>query len=125
MKDKRPLSPHLQIYRLPMPAILSITHRFTGVILFSGSMLFSLWIVCLYLGERAFNFIQSIFGNPIGQLILIGYTFSLFYHAFNGIRHLTWDFGVGMDMSNIYKSGFVVISLSSLLTIVFWYIIYF
>ena len=63
MKDKRPLSPHLQIYRLPMPAILSITHRFTGVILFSGSMLFSLWIVCLYLGERAFNSIQSIFGN--------------------------------------------------------------
>ena len=88
-------------------------------------MLFSFWIVCLYLGERAFNFIQSIFGNPIGQLILIGYTFSLLYHAFNGIRHLTWDLGIGMDMSNIYKSGFVVISLSSLLTIVFWYIIYF
>ncbi len=124
MNNKRPLSPHLQIYRLPFPAILSITHRFTGIVLFSGSLLLSLWIFALAIGEKTFNIIKLCIHHPIGQIILIGYSLALFYHALNGVRHLSWDLSIGMELSSIYKTGIAVVALALFLTTLFWLKIY-
>ena len=70
MSKARPLSPHLQIYRLPLPAILSITHRMTGVVLSTGTILLALWLIALAQGPEAFAMAMMAVSHPIGQIIL-------------------------------------------------------
>ena len=125
MAKARPLSPHLQIYRLPLPAILSITHRMTGVILSTGTLLLAGWLVALASGPESFAMAMMIVGHPIGQLVLFGYSAALFYHMCNGIRHLNWDRGKGLEIESVYRSGKIVIVLSAGLTACLWALVYF
>ena len=104
---------------------MSITHRITGVILTSGTLLLAIWLIALAFGEKSFNFIYAVIAHPFGQLVLVGYSAVLFYHACNGVRHLFWDFGVALDIPGVYFSGRIAIALTVCLTIVFWAIIYF
>ena len=83
MAKARPLSPHLQIYRLPLPAILSITHRMTGVILSTGTLLLAGWLVALANGPESFAIAMMIIGHPLGQLVMFAYSAALFYHMCN------------------------------------------
>ena len=76
----RPLSPHLQVYRLPLSAILSILHRATGVALSVGTLLLVWWLVSAAQGETEFNYASSVIGSLLGQLILFGWSFALFFH---------------------------------------------
>ena len=124
MGKARPLSPHLQIYRLPLPAILSITHRMTGVILSTGTVLLALWIMALAQGPEAFAFAMMIVGHPLGQLVLFGYSAALFYHMCNGIRHLNWDRGRGLEIESVYRSGKITIAMAVILTVILWSVIY-
>tara|TARA_B100000927_G_C16247211_1_gene381962 strand:- start:158 stop:475 length:318 start_codon:yes stop_codon:yes gene_type:complete len=104
---------------------MSITHRITGVILTSGTLLLAIWLIALAFGENSFNFVYAVIAHPFGQLVLVGYSAVLFYHACNGVRHLFWDFGVALDIPGVYFSGRLAIALTVCLTIVFWAIIYF
>ncbi len=97
MSKQRPLSPHLQIYKPQITSILSILHRGTGIVLSIGSIILVLWIVALTLGESTYLMYSNIINNWFGELIIFGFTFALFYHLSNGIRHL---FGMlVMDMT--------------------------
>ena len=125
MGKARPLSPHLQIYRLPLPAILSITHRMTGVILSTGTLLLAAWMVALAQGPNSFAIAMMIVGHPLGQLVLFGYSAALFYHMCNGIRHLNWDRGAGLEIESVYRSGKFVIGAAVILTAALWSIVYF
>lgn len=125
MGKARPLSPHLQIYRLPLPAILSITHRMTGVILSTGTLLLAAWMVALAQGPESFAIAMMIVGHPLGQLVLFGYSAALFYHMCNGIRHLNWDRGAGLEIESVYRSGKFVIGAAVILTAALWSIVYF
>lgn len=125
MEKARPLSPHLQIYRLPLPAILSITHRMTGVILSTGTLLLAAWMVALAQGPESFAIAMMIVGHPLGQLALFGYSAALFYHMCNGIRHLNWDRGAGLEIESVYRSGKFVIGAAIILTAALWSIVYF
>lgn len=125
MGKARPLSPHLQIYRLPLPAILSITHRMTGVILSTGTLLLAAWMVALAQGPSSFAIAMMIVGHPLGQLVLFGYSAALFYHMCNGIRHLNWDRGAGLEIESVYRSGKFVIGAAVILTAALWSIVYF
>lgn len=125
MGKARPLSPHLQIYRLPLPAILSITHRMTGVILSTGTLLLAAWMVALAQGPESFAIAMMIVGHPLGQLVLFGYSAALFYHMCNGIRHLNWDRGAGLEIESVYRSGKFVIGAAIILTAALWSIVYF
>lgn len=125
MGKARPLSPHLQIYRLPLPAILSITHRMTGVILSTGTLLLAAWMVALAQGPNSFAIAMMVVGHPIGQLVLFGYSAALFYHMCNGIRHLNWDRGAGLEIESVYRSGKFVIGAAVILTAALWSIVYF
>ena len=124
MKKPRPLSPHLQIYRLPLPALMSISHRLSGVVLSTGTVLVAVWLMMLAAGEISFELAQSVVGHPLGQLVLFGYTGALFYHACNGVRHLFWDAVIGVNIPAIYASGRVAIALAVVLTGLFWLVIY-
>ena len=125
MGKGRPLSPHLQIYRLPLPAILSITHRMTGVILSTGTLLLAAWMVALAQGPESFAIAMMIVSHPLGQLVLFGYSAALFYHMCNGIRHLNWDRGAGLEIESVYRSGKFVIGAAVILTAALWSLVYF
>ena len=124
MAKARPLSPHLQVYRLPLPALLSITHRMTGVILATGTVLLSLWLVALAYGPESFEMAMMIIAHPLGQLVLFGYSAALFYHMCNGIRHLNWDRGAGLEIEQVYRSGKMTIALAIVLTAALWGVLY-
>ncbi len=120
MARTRPLSPHLQIYRLPLPALLSISHRATGVVLAGGSLVLAYWLVAVASGPEAFARAQALLGSIPGRALLLVITFSLFYHLGNGIRHLFWDAGVGFELRTARASGIVVVVASAVLTGAAW-----
>ena len=115
---KRPLSPHLQIYKPQLTSILSITHRGTGVFLSLGALLLTCWLVAAATGETAYNNLLQHSTAWYGKILLIAFVFSLFYHLANGIRHLFWDAGLGLEISTTYKSGYATIAISVILTAV-------
>ena len=125
MNRPRPLSPHLQVYKPQLTSILSILHRGTGIVLSIGSIFLVSWILVLTLGESAYKIYSQLVNNWFGKLVIFGFTFGLFYHLSNGIRHLFWDAGYGYDLKDAYISGFAVIFSSLSLTLITWLIIYF
>ncbi len=114
----RPLSPHLQVYRPQITSVLSILHRMTGVALTIGTVLLTWWLVAAAYGPEQFANAQAFLGSVIGQLLLWAFTFSLFYHLCNGIRHLLWDFGWGFEIAQVRMSGIVMVAAAVLLTLV-------
>jgi len=120
MAKTRPLSPHLQIYKLPLPAVMSITHRISGVVLSSGTVLLAFWLMMLGSGEAGFATAQMILSHPAGMLVLAGYSAALFYHGCNGVRHLFWDMGKGLTIEALYRSGRLTIGLAVVLFVLFW-----
>ena len=116
----RPLSPHLQVYRFQWTMALSISHRITGVGLALGTLLLVYWLAAAAAGPEAFATAQAVIGSFLGRLLLFGWTFALFYHLCNGIRHLVWDAGYGFELETAYRSGLVVIAASAVLTLLSW-----
>jgi succinate dehydrogenase / fumarate reductase, cytochrome b subunit len=116
----RPLSPHLQIYQWQLTAVMSILHRGTGVLLALGILPFVYWLMAIAGGEATYHQAHSILASPIGLLMLFGWTFALFYHLCNGIRHLMWDAGWGFEIKTVYQTGYAVWLVSLLLTGIVW-----
>lgn len=116
----RPLSPHLQVYKPQLTSVLSILHRITGVVMAFGTFVFVWWLVAVALGGEAYSILQDIFSSWFGRLLLFGWSFALFYHLCNGIRHLFWDIGKGFDLTTAYRSGWIVITSATFLTFVVW-----
>lgn len=114
----RPLSPHLQVYRPQITSVLSILHRITGVALTAGTVLLTWWLVSAGYGPEPFADSQAFLGSWFGQLLLWAFTFSLFYHLCNGIRHLLWDFGWGFEMTQVRTSGMVMVATAAALTVI-------
>jgi len=118
--NNRPLSPHIQIYKPQLTSVLSIVHRITGAGLALGAVLVTLWLLAALLGDQAFAGVQNFRESLIGQLMLFGWLFAFIYHFLNGIRHLKWDAGYGLEMKSVYRSGWIVVFGSALLTILIW-----
>jgi succinate dehydrogenase / fumarate reductase cytochrome b subunit len=121
-RDDRPLSPDIQIYRPQLTSVLSITHRLTGVALSIGSPLLVYWLIAAAAGPSAYATLHNFLASWLGLLLLLGWTFSLFFHLSNGIRHLFWDAGYGFELQTIYASGWAVVALSIGLTLTAWII---
>ena len=120
MQQNRPLSPHLSIHKKVLTSIFSIFHRFTGIGLSLGAILLSIWILLLALGPKYYSIFQNISSLLIFKFFLFLWTLAVFYHLFNGVRYLFWSFGKMMDLNIVYKSGYVVIILSLLSSIMVW-----
>ena len=117
---RRPLSPHLQVYTPQLTSILSIMNRVTGIALSAGTLLLVWWLVAAASGPNAFNAVQGFIASPIGLFVLFGWTASLFFHFYNGIRHLAWDAGFGFDLPQTYASGWAVVIATAVSTILVW-----
>ena len=114
----RPLSPHLQIYKPQLTSVLSITHRGTGVFLTIGAFFLTCWLLALADGPENFARLQAYLVSWYGQCLVYAFVFSLYFHLCNGIRHLFWDIGLGLDIDVVYKTGYAVVAGSVILTLV-------
>jgi succinate dehydrogenase / fumarate reductase cytochrome b subunit len=116
----RPLSPHLQIYRPLINMVMSILHRITGGALYFGTLLLAWWLIAAAIGQRYYDFVNGLFGHPLGKLVLFGYTWALMHHMLGGIRHLIWDTGRGLDLVTIDRLAWASIIGSIVLTLAIW-----
>lgn len=117
---QRPLSPHLQVYKWQLTSVLSILHRATGLALAFGTIFLVWWLLAAATGNTAFNVAQAFWYSWFGRLLLLGWTWALFYHLSNGIRHLFWDAGRGFEIKTTYASGWTVVAASFVLTVIAW-----
>ena len=117
---QRPLSPHLQVYKWQLTSVLSILHRATGLALATGTIFLVWWLLAAATSDGAFAMAQAFWYSWIGRLLLLGWTWSLFFHLCNGIRHLVWDTGRGYELKTTYASGWTVVTASFALTLIAW-----
>jgi len=120
---ERPLSPHLQVWRWHVTMAGSILHRATGVALYLGALVTAGWTAALAAGPDAYARYLGFLACPIGKLVLIGFTFAIFFHLANGLRHLAWDLGVGFRPRTADASGIAVIAFAVVATIAVWVMI--
>ena len=121
-KHPRPLSP-FWIYRWQYTMALSILHRVTGCALSVGMLLFVYWLVAAASGPEVYATAQRVFAHPITKLALIVFSFAFFYHLMNGVRHLVWDTGHGLERRSARLSGWIAFLGSVVLTLFFWFLI--
>tara|TARA_X000001036_G_scaffold382176_1_gene374715 strand:- start:235 stop:633 length:399 start_codon:yes stop_codon:yes gene_type:complete len=114
--DQRPLSPHLSVYKWQLHAITSILTRITGNALIVGVILFVLWLIAAATSEANFLLMDAVISSWLGQLVLLGSLWALWYHTLAGIRHLIWDHAVWLDINRSRLLGWAVVLGSFVLT---------
>lgn len=117
---RRPLSPHLQVYRLPLTAVLSIAHRITGFLLALGVSALVVWLVTLAAGKPAYEEVHQFFASLPGQILLVAWSAMLYFHLCNGVRHLFWDIGHGFELRTVDISAVLALVVTALLTALTW-----
>ena len=120
----RPLSPHLQIYKMTLTMLMSIVHRATGMALYAGTLLLVWWLSAAATSDSYFDLVQSVLGSWIGQLVLFGFTWSLVHHTAGGIRHLIWDTGRGFGLETVEKGARITLASSIIITVALWILAY-
>lgn len=120
MAATRPLSPHLQIYRWQVQMVTSILHRITGVALCVGTALLVWGLVALAGDSESFDDFRRVVGSVPGMVLMLGWTWALFYHLCNGIRHLLQDMGAGYRIVQFVRSSWASIVVSIVLTVAVW-----
>ncbi|NCC23260.1 MAG: succinate dehydrogenase, cytochrome b556 subunit [Alphaproteobacteria bacterium] len=124
--QNRPLSPFLQVaFKMLMTSGLSITHRLTGIALTVGILYFLWWLVAAAAGPEAYGAFMTFSGSPLGLLMLFGWTFCLYYHLANGIRHLFWDTGALLELKNAFAAGYAVLAFTAVMTLGTWFCVFF
>ena len=113
MTHKRPLSPHLSIYKMQISSVLSIMHRITGFFLFVFIVALSWFMIVMLSNSMGFKLLEwdfiSIVNSWWFQIYLLCVLFCLYFHLLNGIRHFFWDIGLGFEIRTMHKSGWAVI----------------
>jgi succinate dehydrogenase cytochrome b subunit len=120
IEARRPLSPHLQIYRPMLTMMMSIAHRISGAALATGFVLLAWWLLAISAGPAPFATVNRFFASIPGQMLLFGYSWALIHHMLGGMRHLIWDTGHGLDKVSIEIFAWATIIGSTTLTLVLW-----
>src|SRR5688572_14410627 len=120
--SNRPLSPHLGVYKFTYTMSLSILHRITGVATSIAFVAFAWWLMALASGPEAYAAAMHCLASPLAKLLLVGFTFSFVYHFCNGIRHLVWDTGRGLERAQARLSGVIVVVAALVFTaVIIWF----
>ena len=122
MENKRPLSPHIQIYKWHISSLVSISHRITGIINIIAITLICLWASLLFLAEENYETVELLMSSLIGKFVILGIIWSFSFQILSEIRHLIMDFGYGFELKTSRITGLIVIFGSIILTIVFYLI---
>jgi len=121
--NERPLSPHLQVYRLPLTAWVSITHRATGVFLSLGMILLVVFLLAVAQGPESFACVHSFSQSIVGRLFLWAWIYALLFHMCHGIRHLIWDTGHGYERETLDRLAVYEIVASLLLVCLVFFLV--
>ena len=122
MENKRPLSPHIQIYRWHVSSLVSISHRITGIINIIAITLICLWVSLIFISENNYEMINLFLSSKIGKFIILGLTWSFSFQILSEIRHLFMDLGYGFELKTSKITGLLVIFGSLILTVIFYVI---
>ena len=123
MENKKPLSPHIQVYKWHISSLVSISHRITSIINIIGITLICLWASLLLLGENSYNAINLLLNSQIGKFIILGLTWSFCFQILSEIRHLVMDLGYGFELKTTNITGLLVIIGSIFLTVILFLIV--
>lgn len=119
---ERPKSPHLTVWRWHITMLTSILHRATGVALYGGALIVAGWAIALANGPEAYGQYKALLGSPVGKLVMFGMTVAVFYHLANGVRHIVWDAGHGLDLRSANASSIAVLAFTAAATLAIWLI---
>ena len=122
MENKRPLSPHIQIYRWHVSSLVSISHRITGIINIIAITLICLWVSSIFISEKNYEMINILLSSKIGKFIILGLTWSFSFQILSEIRHLIMDLGYGFELQTTKITGLLVIFGSIVVTILIYLI---
>lgn len=117
---KRPLSPHLSIYRFQINMVMSILHRITGAANYFGTAFLAAWLMSAATGSKHYETANALLSHPVGMLLAFGYSWSILHHMVGGVRHLIWDTGRGFSLPNVKALSWLTIILSLALTALVW-----
>ena len=118
--SKRPMSPYMlgPYYKFQITSALSILNRLTGVFMAVVSApLLLCWLIALASGEQEFMALNAWLASGLGKLVMLASVFSFSFHLFGGIRHLIWDAGWMLEISQVRTSGWLAILASVVLTV--------
>jgi succinate dehydrogenase / fumarate reductase, cytochrome b subunit len=120
----RPLSPHLDVYRMTLTMAMSIVHRITGVGLYLGVLLLAWFLLALSGDGTSYAAFTGFIHSIVGRVVLFGFTWALFHHLLGGVRHAIWDAGLGFEhpMRERLAQGTLIGSVA--LTLIAWIIGY-
>ncbi|MFN9711868.1 MAG: succinate dehydrogenase, cytochrome b556 subunit [Alphaproteobacteria bacterium] len=116
------MSPHLQVWRWHVTMLTSILHRVTGAGLYGAGLIVAAWAVALGSGPEAYGAFMDLLGSPLGKLVMFAISLALFYHLANGVRHLIWDAGHGLDLKSANSSAYAVFGFTIAATLAIWVI---
>ena len=108
----RPLSPHLSVYRFAHNMALSISHRISGLYMAAGLLVLVWWITAAASTESAYAEAARLLSHWSARLLLLGWLLAFCYHLANGIRHLVWDAGLGLEKQQARRSSAVVVTIT-------------
>ena len=117
---ERPLSPHISIYRWPITMMLSILHRGTGLAMAAGFLVLATWLASAAAGAAEYGEFAALMSTTIGRLLLIAWSFAFFFHLANGIRHLAWDAGRGLEKAQANSSAWFALVAATVATVLLW-----
>ena len=119
-QKERPLSPHLQVYRLPYNALMSIGGRMVGIGLALSLIALCVWFVAIVLDPTIFDQTKELLDNPYTKYVMMAWAFATFFYMGNGVRHVLWDIGIGLNEKAGRTSGNIVLLIAFLLTFGLW-----
>ncbi|UAB89289.1 succinate dehydrogenase, cytochrome b556 subunit [Ruegeria sp. SCSIO 43209] len=117
-RGNRPLSPHLTIYRPQMTSISSIMVRITGLASFGLALLVVWWLLAAATSESAFELINGLMTSFLGDLIMFGAAWAIFYHMLGRLRHVIWDLGYCVNVEVSEKMGIGMFVLATVLALI-------
>ncbi len=120
---QRPLSPHLQVYTLPLTAVLSVMHRMAGAFLSLGAIAFTIWLVLASGDKETYDAFAFAWYSWYAKILLYGWIAALYFHLANGVRHLFWDVGYGFELKTVDRSAIFVILFTIFMTMISWVLI--
>ena len=116
------MSPHLTVWRWHITMATSILHRATGVALYVGALIAAAWAMSLAGGPESYATFMALMGSLLGNLVMFGLTVAILYHLANGVRHLVWDLGHGLDVKAASSSSLTVLTFTAVATVVVWFL---
>ena len=127
LNSNRPLSPHLQVYKMILTMLMSVVHRVTGGALYFGTVLIVVWLLAVASGEQStfYQIVSSLYTSWFGLLVLFGFTWALIHHMLGGFRHFVWDLGYGFSKEASNLMAKLTIFGSVIITLALWVIVIF